>query len=99
MTANIQSVGVVGAGQMGSGIAHVCALAGYDVILTDVSGDRLKASLATFNGNMAKQVAKKLITEDERKAGLSRIKSAENYDALAGCDLVIESAVEKEDTK
>ncbi len=99
MTANIQSVGIVGAGQMGSGIAHVCALAGYDVILTDVSGDRLKASLATINGNMAKQVAKKLITEDERKAGLSRIKSAETYDALTGCDLVIESAVEKEDTK
>ena len=99
MAANIQNVGVVGAGQMGNGIAHVCALAGFDVVLNDVSGDRLKASLATINGNMAKQVAKKIITEDDRKAALARIKSAETYEGLAGCDLVIETAVEKEDVK
>jgi 3-hydroxybutyryl-CoA dehydrogenase len=84
---------------MGGGIAHVCALSGFDVVLNDLSGDRLKASLATINGNMAKQVAKKIITEDERKAGLSRIKAAETYEGLSGCDLVIESAVEKEDIK
>jgi 3-hydroxybutyryl-CoA dehydrogenase len=99
MAANIQNVGVVGAGQMGNGIAHVCALAGFSVVLNDVSGDRLKASLATINGNMAKQVAKKLITEDDRKAALARIKSAETYEGLADCDLVIETAVEKEDIK
>ena len=99
MAANIQNVGVVGAGQMGNGIAHVCALAGFDVVLNDVSGDRPKASLATINGNMAKQVAKKIITEDDRKAALARIKSAETYEGLAGCDLVIETAVEKEDVK
>jgi 3-hydroxybutyryl-CoA dehydrogenase len=99
MAANIQNVGVVGAGQMGNGIAHVCALAGFDVVLNDVSGDRLKASLATINGNMAKQVAKKIITEDDRKAALARIKSAETYEGLADCDLVIETAVEKEDVK
>jgi 3-hydroxybutyryl-CoA dehydrogenase len=99
MAANIQNIGVVGAGQMGNGIAHVCALAGYNVVLNDVSGDRLKASLATINGNMAKQVAKKIITEDDRKAGLSRIKPAETYDALGDCDLVIESAIEKEEAK
>jgi 3-hydroxybutyryl-CoA dehydrogenase len=64
-----------------------------------VSGDRLKASLATINGNMAKQVAKKTITEDDRKAALARIKSAETYEGLADCDLVIETAVEKEDVK
>jgi 3-hydroxybutyryl-CoA dehydrogenase len=84
---------------MGGGIAHVCALSGFDVVLNDLSGDRLKASLATINGNMAKQVAKKIITEDERKAGLSRIRAAETYEGLSGCDLVIESAVEKEDIK
>jgi 3-hydroxybutyryl-CoA dehydrogenase len=99
MAANIQNVGVVGAGQMGNGIAHVCALAGFEVVLNDVSGDRLKASLATINGNMAKQVAKKIITEDDRKAALARIKSAETYEGLADCDLVIETAVEKEDVK
>jgi 3-hydroxybutyryl-CoA dehydrogenase len=99
MAANIQNVGVVGAGQMGNGIAHVCALAGFNVVLNDVSGDRLKDSLATINGNMAKQVAKKTITEDDRKAALARIKSAETYEGLGDCDLVIETAVEKEDTK
>ncbi|MES1179564.1 MAG: 3-hydroxybutyryl-CoA dehydrogenase [Hyphomicrobium sp.] len=99
MAANIQNVGVVGAGQMGNGIAHVCALAGFNVVLNDVSGDRLKASLATINGNMAKQVAKKTITEDDRKAALARIKSAETYEGLADCDLVIETAVEKEEVK
>src|SRR5882757_9893547 len=99
MAAKIQTVGVVGAGQMGNGIAHVCALAGFDVILNDVSGDRLKDSLATVNGNMARQVGKKTITEDDRKAALARIKSAETYEGLGDCDLVIETAVEKEDVK
>jgi 3-hydroxybutyryl-CoA dehydrogenase len=99
MAANIQNIGVVGAGQMGNGIAHVCALAGFNVVLNDVSGDRLKASLATINGNMARQVGKKAISEDDRKAALARIKPAEKYDALGDCDLVIETAVEKEEIK
>ncbi len=99
MALNIQSIGVIGAGQMGNGIAHVCALAGYSVMLNDVSGDRIKAGMATINGNMAKQVGKKTITEDDRKAALARIKPAEKFDAMAGCDIVIESAAEKEDIK
>jgi len=99
MTAKIQTVGVVGAGQMGNGIAHVCALAGFDVMLNDVSVDRLKASLATINGNMARQVGKKAISDEDRKAALGRIKTAEKYDDLGNCDLVIETAVEKEDVK
>ena len=99
MALNIQSVGVIGAGQMGNGIAHVCALAGYSVMLNDVSGDRIKAGMATINGNMAKQVAKKTITEDARKNALALIKPAEKFDAMAGCDIVIESAAEKEDIK
>jgi len=99
MALNIQSIGVVGAGQMGNGIAHVCALAGYSVMLNDVSGDRIKAGMATINGNMAKQVAKKAITEDARKNALALIKPAEKYADMSACDLVIESAAEKEDIK
>ena len=61
----IAKIGVIGAGQMGNGIAHVCALAGYDVFLNDQSADRIKEGLATINGNMARQVSRELITEDE----------------------------------
>ena len=99
MAVNIQTVGVIGAGQMGNGIAHVCALAGYSVLLNDVSPDRIKAGMATINGNMTRQVAKKTISEDDRNKALGRIKAAENYDALGTCDLVIEAATEKEDVK
>ena len=99
MAINIQTVGVIGAGQMGNGIAHVCALAGYSVFLNDLSADRIKAGMATINGNMAKQVGKKAISEDDRKAALARIKPAEKYDALSTCDLVIETATEKEEVK
>ena len=95
----IQSIGVIGAGQMGNGIAHVCALAGYSVLLNDISADRIKAGMATINGNMARQVGKKAISEDDRKNALARIKPAEKYDAFSGCDLVIETATEKEDVK
>ena len=99
MALKIQSVGVIGAGQMGNGIAHVCALAGYSVMLNDVSADRIKAGMATINGNMTRQVSKKIISEDDRKAALARIKPAEKFDAMAGCDIVIESAAEKEELK
>ncbi|MCC8958623.1 3-hydroxybutyryl-CoA dehydrogenase [Bradyrhizobium sp. Pear77] len=99
MTVAIKKVGVIGSGQMGNGIAHVAALAGFDVVLNDVSADRLKSALATINGNLTRQVAKKAISEGERKQALDRITSAEAIDALADCDLVIETAVEKEETK
>ncbi len=99
MAATIKTVGVIGAGQMGNGIAHVCALAGYDVKLNDISADRIKAGMATINGNMAKQVSKKTISEDDRKAALGRISGAEKYDDLGACDLVIETAIEKEEAK
>src|SRR5687767_10641111 len=99
MASNIRKVGVIGAGQMGSGIAHVCALAGLNVLLNDVSADRIKAGIATINGNMARQVSRKRITEEERQAALKRIAAAENYDALGDCDLVIEAATEKEEVK
>src|SRR4030081_588783 len=95
----IKKVGVVGSGPMGNGIAHVAALAGFDVVLNDVSADRLKSAMATINGNLSRQVAKKIITEDARKQALARIVSAETIDGLSDCDLVIESAVEKEEVK
>jgi len=99
MKLNIRKVGVIGAGQMGNGIAHVCSLAGFDVLLNDVAPDRIKAGLATINGNMARQVAKNVIKEEERKAALARIQAAETLDALGECDLVIETATEKEEVK
>src|SRR4026207_926636 len=96
---HIRKIGVIGAGQMGSGIAHVSALAGFDVKLNDLSPDRVKAGIATINGNMARQVSRKRITEEERQAGLERITAADTLEALGDCDLVIEAATEKEDVK
>jgi 3-hydroxybutyryl-CoA dehydrogenase len=98
-TFSIRKLGVVGAGQMGSGIAHVAALAGFEVKLNDVSADRINAGIATINGNMARQVSRKRLTEEERQAALNRITPADDYEAFADCDLVIESATEKEEIK
>jgi 3-hydroxybutyryl-CoA dehydrogenase len=99
MQLDIRKVGVIGAGQMGNGIAHVCALSGFSVLLNDVSLDRIKSSLATINGNMARQVGKSQISDEDRKAALGRITPAEKLDALGDCDLVIETASEKESVK
>ena len=99
MAATIKSVGIVGAGQMGNGIAHVCALAGLNVSLFDVAPERIKAGLATINGNMARQVGKHLITEEARKSALAHIHPTETVDGLANCDLVIEAATEQEAVK
>lgn len=95
----IRTVGIIGAGQMGSGIAHVCALAGMDVMLNDLDEERISAGLATINGNMQRQVSKKIIEEGERQAGLERIKPAPGYEDLAPCDLIIEAATENEEVK
>jgi 3-hydroxybutyryl-CoA dehydrogenase len=97
--AMIKKVGVIGSGQMGNGIAHVAALAGFDVVLNDVSSDRLKSGMATINGNLSRQVAKKAISEDDKTKALGRIKLSETLDGVADCDLVIETAVEKEEVK
>ncbi len=95
----IKKVGVIGSGQMGSGIAHVAAVAGFDVVLNDVSSDRLKSGMATINGNLSRQVAKKALSEDDKTKALARIKLSETLDGVADCDLVIETAVEKEEVK
>jgi 3-hydroxybutyryl-CoA dehydrogenase len=99
MSFEIKTVGIIGAGQMGSGIAHVCALAGMEVRLNDLSEERVNAGLATINGNMARQVSKNIIQEGERKAALDRIQPALDYEALAPCDVVIEAATENEEIK
>jgi 3-hydroxybutyryl-CoA dehydrogenase len=99
MGIDIKTIGVIGAGQMGSGIAHVCASAGIDVLLHDVSEDRINAGLATVNGHMARQVAKGAMSEQDRQRALSRIKPALRYEDLGACDLVIEAATENEEVK
>src|ERR1700676_3623603 len=99
MAHSIKKVGVVGAGQMGSGIAHVAALAGFDVVLYDVSAERIKSSLATINGNMARQISAAKISEADRQAALARISQAPSVEALGDADIVIESATENEAIK
>ncbi|MCG8597417.1 MAG: 3-hydroxybutyryl-CoA dehydrogenase [Kiloniellales bacterium] len=94
-----RSVGVIGAGQMGSGIVHVCALAGYDVRLSDISEEQLDKALANIDRNMARQVGSGKITKDDRAAGLARIKTGTGYDIFGDCDIVIECAVENEEVK
>jgi len=95
----VRKIGVVGAGQMGNGIAHVCALAGFHVLLNDIAPERVTEGLATINGNLARQVSRKRISEEQRDAAIKRISAAKTIDDLADCDLVIEAATEKEDVK
>ncbi|MES1197094.1 MAG: 3-hydroxyacyl-CoA dehydrogenase NAD-binding domain-containing protein, partial [Pseudomonadota bacterium] len=95
----IRTVGVVGAGQMGGGIAHVCALSGYDVLLSDAEPDRIDAALKLVNANMARQVHRELITQADMDAGLGRIKKAPKLSDFGACDFVIESIVEQEEPK
>jgi 3-hydroxybutyryl-CoA dehydrogenase len=95
---NIKIVGVIGAGQMGSGIAHVCALAGFDVKLYDIDAARIDAAKATIDKNMGRQVAKAAITEAQKAEGLARI-SPSTLEGLTLCDLVIEAATENEKIK
>ena len=96
---DINKIGVIGAGQMGTGIAQVCALAGIEVALNDISEAHINAGLATIAGNLARQVERKQIDPAARDAALSRIKPAPGYDAFADSDLVIEAATENEEVK
>ena len=95
----IRTVGVVGAGQMGNGIAHVCALAGYDVLLNDADGGRIDAGIETIDKNLGRQVHREVISTADSQAALKRIKAAPNLAAFEACDLVIESIVEQSDAK
>jgi 3-hydroxybutyryl-CoA dehydrogenase len=95
----IRKIGVVGAGQMGAGIAHVCALSGLHVLLNDIDPERITAGLATISGNLARQVSRQRISEEQRQAAIKRIAAAKTLDELGDCDLAIEAATEKEDVK
>jgi len=99
MSLAINKVGIIGAGQMGNGIAFVCAQAGMDVVLNDIADERLKGGLATINGLLARQVAKGQLDEAGRQATLARVVTSENQNSLADCDLIIEAASENEDVK
>ncbi len=96
---DIQTIGVVGAGQMGNGIAHVSALAGYEVVLTDISADALQMGVATVEKNMSRLVRKERITENEARQALGRITTHTDLGALESAELVIEAATEKVDLK
>ena len=95
----IQLVGVIGAGQMGNGIAHVFALAGYDVLMTDISRDALDKAVALIDHNLERQVGKERITAAEKAAAMARIKTTLQLSDLGRTDLVIEAATERETVK
>jgi 3-hydroxybutyryl-CoA dehydrogenase len=95
----IRHIGIVGAGQMGRGIAHVCALAGLDVVLSDVSAAALAQARDTIERNLSRQVGRGRIREEDKAAALRHISTSADYAAFADCDMVIEAATEKEDVK
>ncbi len=95
----ITRVGVVGAGQMGNGISHVCALAGIPVVLMDVKAEALDRAMGVMARNMDRQVNRRLISEDDKIDALGRVSTTTDYAAFADCDLVIEAATEKEEVK
>ncbi|MGQ3348331.1 MAG: 3-hydroxybutyryl-CoA dehydrogenase [Bosea sp. (in: a-proteobacteria)] len=95
----IRTIGIIGAGQMGNGIAHVAAVAGFEVRLHDIAEERINAALATIDGNMARQVAKGAIGDEIRRDAMAKIAAAPKLEGLADCDLVIEAATESEETK
>ena len=95
----LRRIGVIGAGQMGAGIAHVCALAGFEVALTDVSEAALQRGRETIDRNLSRQVARDKIREADKAAALSRIRTGLDYALFGDCDMVIEAATEREEIK
>ncbi|GJE58640.1 3-hydroxybutyryl-CoA dehydrogenase [Methylobacterium trifolii] len=99
MGIDIKRIGIIGAGQMGSGIAQVCAAAGLDVLLNDRDAERISVGITGIDGNLGRQVSKGTINDDQRRMTLGRIVAARSFHDLAPCDLVIEAATENEATK
>ena len=97
--AAIKRVGVIGAGQMGGGIAHVCALAGYEVLINDIAPERIADSLKMIDHNMSRQVARGVVGEIDKLEAFARIRAAERLEDLSEVDLAIEAATEDEETK
>ena len=99
MTKEIKKVGIIGAGQMGMGISHVCAISGLPIVLVDVSDDILSKAYATIERNLKRQAGRGLISDKDRDAALGLIATSTDFSALKDCDLVIEAATEDEDVK
>src|SRR6266851_4205238 len=95
----IKVIGVIGAGQMGSGIAHVCALKGYEVRMSDIDQPALDRAKDGIGRNIARQVAKGKVAQAEMDAALKRIQTGTEYKLFADCDFVVEAAAEKEEVK
>jgi 3-hydroxybutyryl-CoA dehydrogenase len=95
----VKTVGVIGAGQMGNGIAHVFALSEYNVIICDINEDALKKAISTIEKNLGRQVSKEIISEQQSKKALSIIQTSSDLNALRDADLVIEAATENEEIK
>jgi 3-hydroxybutyryl-CoA dehydrogenase len=95
----LRRIGVIGAGQMGGGIAHVCALAGFDVMVTDINDESLQRSREAIDRNLSRQVARGKIREEDKDVALGRIQMGLDYALFADCDMVIEAATEKEEVK
>jgi 3-hydroxybutyryl-CoA dehydrogenase len=96
---DIKTIGIIGAGQMGSGIAQVAALAGYDVRLADINAKALDAAVANIGKNLERQIARGKLTEEEKNAALKRIRAGVDFKPVAQCDVVIEAATEREALK
>ena len=95
----LRRIGIIGAGQMGGGIAHVCALAGIDVVVTDINEEALQRGRQAIERNLSRQVARGTIREEDKDAALARIQMGLDYALFADCDMVIEAATEKEEVK
>jgi 3-hydroxybutyryl-CoA dehydrogenase len=95
----LRRIGVIGAGQMGSGIAHVCALAGFDVVLADINEEALQRGRQVIERNLTRQVARGMVREEDKQSALARIRSGLDYALFSDCDMVIEAATEKEEIK
>jgi 3-hydroxybutyryl-CoA dehydrogenase len=96
---DIQKIGIVGAGQMGNGIAHVCALAGFDVVLNDISAEGLGNAVALIDRNLERQVTREKISAETKAAAMARIGTTMTLAELGACDLIIEAATERETVK
>jgi 3-hydroxybutyryl-CoA dehydrogenase len=96
---DIQKIGIVGAGQMGNGIAHVCALAGFDVVLNDISAEGLGNAVALIDRNLERQVIREKISAETKAAAMARIGTTMTLAELGACDLIIEAATERETVK
>ena len=99
MTMDFKKIGIIGCGQMGKGIAHVCAIAGLDVHLMDANPDVVKKAKGGIEKGMDRRVAREEISEDDKKKALDRISTGKDYKGFKGCQLVIEAATEDEQIK